>query len=173
MAKKEKANSADKPIETNSQEPQAALTVVGQYVKDLSFEVPNPIKSLFQGGERPQFDINIEAKASHVSERNFEVALEMKINCTRDKETVFVLETVYAGLFTIGGDVPEEYIRPILMVECPRILFPFARSLVASTIQDGGFPPLMLTPIDFAALYQQQAQREEDGKSASTQPLNA
>ena len=82
MAKKEKPNSEDKSIETNSQEPQAALTVVGQYVKDLSFEVPNPIKALFQGGDRPHFDINIEAQASHVSERNFEVGLHVKVNCT-------------------------------------------------------------------------------------------
>lgn len=173
MAKKEKPNSEDKSIETNSQEPQAALTVVGQYVKDLSFEVPNPIKALFQGGDRPHFDINIEAQASHVSERNFEVGLHVKVNCTRDDDTVFVLETVYAGLFTLGNEVPEEYIRPILMVECPRILFPFARSLVSSTIQDGGFPPLMLTPIDFASLYQQQVQREQESGGQSAQPLNA
>ena len=152
---------------------EAALAVVGQYIKDLSFETPNPIKSLFQGGERPQFDINIEAQANNISDRNFEVGLQVKVNCRRDKETVFIMELLYAGLFTIGKDVPDEYIRPILMVECPRILFPFARSIVASTIQESGFPPLMLTPIDFASLYQQQLQSENHSAQSQPQTPNA
>ncbi|MEB3701430.1 Protein-export chaperone SecB [Candidatus Bealeia paramacronuclearis] len=181
MAKKEKIkNGLDttEVKETNGlheapESAEAALTVVGQYVKDLSFETPNAIKALFQGGDRPHFDINIEAQANHVSEKNFEVGLHVKVNCLRDKESIFILELLYAGLFTIGKDVPEEYIRPILMVECPRILFPFARSIVASTVQEGGFPPLMLTPIDFASLYQQQLARENQEVTQQTQATNA
>lgn len=170
---KSKGNGIDQTAAANSQEAQAALTVVGQYVKDLSFETPNPVKVLFQGGERPHFDINVEAKAAHVVDRNFEVGIHIKVNCSREEETVFILELMYAGLFAIGADVPEEYIRPILMVECPRILFPFARSLVASTIQESGFPPLMLTPIDFAGLYQQQLQQEQTQGQTESHPLNA
>ncbi|MDZ4322794.1 MAG: protein-export chaperone SecB, partial [Alphaproteobacteria bacterium] len=89
----------------------------------------------------------------------------------RKENQVFLLDLEYAGAFTIGSEVPEEYLRPILMIECPRILFPFARHIVATTTQEAGFPSLLLTPVDFAELYQQQvAQEQKETSSKSKQP---
>ena len=111
--------------------------------------------------EAPAISINIEAQAHNLVDRTFEVMLRIQIDATRKEGKVFILELEYAGLFTIGEDVPEEYIRPILMVECPRILFPFARNIVAFTIQEAGYPSLLMTPVDFADLYQRQLAEEQ------------
>jgi len=152
---------------------QPPLAVNAQYVKDFSFENPNPLANLSQQQGAPGISINIEAAANRIQDRTYEVALKIKVDAKREtsKEAVFILELTYAGVFTIGSSVPEEMIRPILMIECPRILFPFARSIVANSTQEGGYPSLLLTPVDFADLYQQQMAAEQakasSGKVAS------
>lgn len=146
---------------TSINEPQAPLTVSAQYIKDLSFENPNPLQNLTGNEEKPSISIHIEAQAHNIADRTFEVSLRVQVDAKRKDVQIFLLELDYGGAFTIGQEVPEEYIRPILMVECPRILFPFARNIVATTIQEGGYPALLLTPVDFADLYQRQLAQEE------------
>lgn len=152
-----------KPTEAKApeKEAQAPLVVNAQYVKDLSFENPSPLANVMGNEERPSISIHIEAQAHNLSDRSFEVTLRVQVDAKRKETQVFLLDLEYAGAFTVGKEVPEEYLRPILMIECPRILFPFARNIVAMTTQEGGYPALLLTPVDFADLYQRQLAQEQ------------
>lgn len=152
---------------TTATEAQAPLTVSAQYIKDISFENPSPLANIMGNEERPSISIHIEAQAHNIAERTFEVSLRVKVDAKRKEAAVFLLDLEYAGAFSIGKDVPEEYLRPILMIECPRILFPFARNIVATTTQEGGFPALLLTPVDFADLYHRQVAQEQSQAPAS------
>lgn len=145
-------------------EAQPPLTVNAQYIKDLSFENPSALSHITSTEENPAISIHIEAQAHNLADRSFEVVLRVKTEATRKEKKVFLLDLEYAGVFTIGAEVPEEYLRPILMIECPRILFPFARNIVASTTQEGGYPSLLLTPVDFAELYQRQVEQEQQAQ---------
>jgi preprotein translocase subunit SecB len=145
-------------------EVQAPLAVNAQYIKDLSFENPSAIDNMKASGEAPAISVHIEAQAHHLAERSYEVALRIQVDAKRIEKKVFLLELEYAGVFTIGKDVPEDYLRPILMIECPRILFPFARNIVSSVTQDGGYPALLLTPVDFADLFQRQIAQEQQAQ---------
>jgi preprotein translocase subunit SecB len=158
MAKKENTKTQEKEAQAQVQAP---LTVNAQFIKDLSFENPTPMKNIMENEERPSISIHIEAQAHNVSDRTFEVTLRIQVDAKRKEQQVFLLDLEYAGVFTIGHEVPEEYLRPLLMIECPRILFPFARSIVATTTQEGGYPALLLTPLDFADLYQRQISQEQ------------
>ena len=146
---------------TTPQEIQAPLSITAQYIKDISFENPAPLSNIIGNEERPSISIHIEAQAHNLADRTFEVALRVKVDAKRKDAQVFLLDLEYAGAFTIGKEVPDEYLRPILMIECPRILFPFARNIIATTTQDGGYPALLLTPVDFADLYQRQIAQEQ------------
>lgn len=152
---------------------QAPLVVNAQYVKDLSFENPAPLSNVTGSEERPSISIHIEAQAHNLADRSFEVTLRIRVDAKRKETQVFLLDLEYAGAFTVGKEVPEEYLRPILMIECPRILFPFARNIVATVTQEGGYPALLLTPVDFAELYQRQVAQEQaqEGKSKSPEIL--
>jgi preprotein translocase subunit SecB len=134
-----------------------ALTINMQYVKDLSFENPRA-PQVFASNERaPQVQVNVDVNARPVAENMFEVTLVLNAEAKSNDQPVFVVELTYAGLFTLPA-LPQEQARPLLLIECPRMLFPFARAIIAEATRDGGFPPLMINPIDFAALYRQQAQ---------------
>lgn len=138
-------------------EPQIGL--IAQYVKDLSFENPNA-PGVYQWQEQPQIDINFNISNNQIADDVFEVGLKVSAKAVAEQGTAFAVELVFAGLFGIRN-VPEDQMRPFLYAEAPRLLFPFARRVMADAVQDGGFPPLMLDPIDFGALYvQQQAQIE-------------
>jgi preprotein translocase subunit SecB len=104
--------------------------------------------------------VGIQAKADHLGDRNFEVVLEIRIDASRDKTPLFVTELSYAGIVTLAENVSESDAGHLLMVESPRLLFPFARNILADVTRDGGFPPLMLAPVDFAALFEQQKNQE-------------
>ncbi len=156
MANKKK--NSKEPPETGAQAP---LVVNAQYVKDLSFENPAPLSNVMGHEERPSISIHIEAQAHNLADRSFEIVLRVRVDAKRNEAQVFLLDLEYAGAFTIGPEVPEEYLRPILMIECPRILFPFARNIVATVTQEGGYPALLLTPVDFADLYQRQVAQEQ------------
>lgn len=165
MAKKKTNGITDPQGET-----QSPLMVNAQYIKDLSFENPSPLTQAAIE-ERPAISVHIEAQAHNIADRSFEVVLRLRVDAKRKKNQVFLLDLEYAGAFTIGKDVPEEYLRPILMIECPRILFPFARNIVASLTQEAGFPSLLLTPVDFAELYQQQVEQEQkESKKTAKHP---
>ncbi len=160
---------ANKKKPESPQEPQLPpLTINAQYIKDLSFEHPHPAKSLQPSESQPEININIDVAADNIQENTFEVTLSIKAEAKRDNEMLFISEIQYGGIFTLGDEIPKEAIHPVLMIECPRLLFPFARSIIANITREGGFPPLSLNPIDFAALYHQQMEA-----AAATKEKNA
>jgi preprotein translocase subunit SecB len=137
------------------------LTVNAQYIKDLSFEHPEPLRSFQAPQGSPDIGVHLDVSVQNVQDRTFEVTLTIRAEALQEKKPLFVTELQYAGIFTLGQEVPENTLHPILMIECPRLLFPFARSILASVTREGGFPPLSLNPIDFAGLYQQQLEKQE------------
>ena len=126
------------------------LQVVGQYIKDLSFENPGAPAGLTQ---RPQIEFGIDVQAKRGDEMHFEVELKLRVHAKSEDRQLFLLELAYAGLFRLMN-IPEEAMQPILLIQAPHMLFPFARRIVADVVRDGGMPPLMIEPIDFVALYQ-------------------
>jgi preprotein translocase subunit SecB len=134
---------------------QPQLNVLAQYVKDLSFENPNAPGSLQQQQEQPAINIQINVNATPLSDSDVEVVLKLEGKADISGKVLFAFDLAYAGVFRIQN-VPQENLHPLMMIECPRLLFPFAREIVATSVRNGGFPPLMLDPIDFVALYQQQ-----------------
>lgn len=136
--------------------------VLGQYVKDLSFENPNAPASLegMGGDAKPQIDVGVNVNARKVAEERFEVDLKIVAKAHQGEEPVFLAELVYSGIFG-ARNIPDDAIQPFLLIECPRLLFPFARRIIADVTRDGGFPPLLLEPIDFAALYRQHIENQQ------------
>ncbi|HEY1615476.1 MAG TPA: protein-export chaperone SecB [Rhizomicrobium sp.] len=128
---------------------QVRIQVVGQYVKDLSFENPGAPMNLTA---RPQIDLGVDLQAKRLDAERFEVELKLRVSAKAEDKHLFLLELAYGGLFIVVG-APEEILQQILLIEGPHLLFPFARRIVADAIRDGGMPPLMIEPIDFAALY--------------------
>src|ERR1700758_3056971 len=157
------------------QAPQQPLVVNIQYVKDLSFEVPGAPQIYTQLRAQPQVNINLDVQARRVQDGQsvFEVSIMTRAEAHEAAApagngqaaavppTVFVAELTYAGVFTLSG-LPDNAIEPVLLVECPRILFPFARNILADVTRDGGFPPVLLQPIDFVALWQAGPARGRD-----------
>jgi len=170
MATKKTPKATKAKKEAPATEVHAPLVVNAQYVKDLSFENPTPLSNVMGSEEKPSISIHIEAQAHNLADRSFEVMLRVRVDAKRKEAQVFLLDLEYAGAFTIGKEVPDEYVRPILMIECPRILFPFARNIVAMTTQEGGYPALLLTPVDFADLYQRQVSQEQAQQGTPQNP---
>lgn len=131
------------------------IRVLAQYIKDLSFENPDPIGSLRGGQPAPQIDLSIDVQARRSPNDTYEVDLNVIVKAQREKSVAFLCELKYTGLFQFVN-VPAEALEPLLLVESPRMLFPFARRIVAEATRDGGFPPLYIDPIDFMGLYQKQ-----------------
>lgn len=148
------------------------IVINAQYTKDLSFEAPTTpgVFSLMQQ-EQPDININVDVKAQPMQNNVFEVALHIKAECTVGETTAFVLELVYGGLFTIN--VPNEHLQPVLLIECPRLLFPFARNIIADASRDGGFPPLMMGPVDFVAMFQNQVKQAQEAAAAAEAEASA
>ena len=154
----------------NGTPPEAALppqlNVLAQYTKDLSFENPNAPASLAPQASAPQINIQINVGANNVAQNEYEVTLSVEGKAENDGKMIFSFELAYAGVFRILN-VPQENLHPLIMIECPRLLFPFAREIIATAVRDGGFPPLMLDPVDFVGLYQQNLQRQAAAQAAS------
>jgi preprotein translocase subunit SecB len=127
------------------------LNVVAQYIKDLSFENPNAPQSM-GGGQQPQIAIQINVNAKPLQGSEVEVELKLEAKAEIGTNLMFRFELVYGGVFRLQN-VPQEALNPILLIECPRLLFPFAREIIAATVRNGGFPPLLLDPVDFVGLY--------------------
>ncbi|KPL53110.1 MULTISPECIES: protein-export chaperone SecB [Hyphomicrobiales] len=140
-----------------------SVNVLAQYVKDFSFENPNAPQSLQPREAGPQLNINVNVGARPLSATEFEVDLSLQARAGQGAEVIFAVELVYSGLFRITN-VPEEHLHPFVLIECPRLLFPFARQIVADATRNGGFPPLMIDPIDFVALYQQNLAQAQAGQ---------
>jgi preprotein translocase subunit SecB len=144
----------------NAQQPKASLNVLAQYVKDLSFESPGAPRSLRGRDKAPGIAINVNVAANPMSEKEFDVNLTLNAKATAEKDVLFNVELVYGGVFRIDG-FPQEHMLPLLFIECPRLLFPFARQIIAEATRNGGFPPLMLDPIDFAQMFQQKLAEDQ------------
>ena len=132
------------------------LIVKAQYIKDLSFEIPGAPAIFSRLNSEPEIEVQINVHPDELGGGDYEVVLAVEARATVGEETVFVAELEYAGLFELNSSIPEEYVGSILLVECPRILFPFARNIIASATSESGMPPLMLQPIDFNAIVQAQ-----------------
>jgi preprotein translocase subunit SecB len=133
---------------------QPQLNVVAQYIKDFSFENPNAPQSLATGQEPPQIGIQINVNANPLSDTDIEVMLKLDGKAETAGKLMFRFELEFAGVFRIRN-VPQESLNAIVLIECPRLLFPFAREVIATAVRNGGFPPLLLDPVDFVSLYRQ------------------
>jgi preprotein translocase subunit SecB len=133
--------------------PAPQMKILGQYLKDLSFENPNAPQSLNTQANQPEISISVNVNARTISPTDFEVELHLDAKASHNDKVVFAAELLYAGVFRLEN-IPQEALHPVVLIECPRMLFPFARQVLADATRNGGFPPLMLDPIDFAAMYQ-------------------
>ena len=147
---------------------QPQIGIVNQYVKDLSFENPGAPGSL-GGSGLPNVNVNVEVRAQTLEDDLYESALHIVAEAKDGNATTFMLDLTYAATFRIMG-VPKESIQPVLLVECPRLIFPFARRIAADATRDGGFPPLLLNPIDFLALFRQNVAQRQAQQAADAAP---
>ena len=137
------------------------LGVVAQYIKDFSFENPNAPQSL-SGQQNPDIKIQINVNATPLTETDIEVVLKLEGRADAGGTLAFSFDLAFAGVFRIQN-VPQDSMQPFVLIECPRLLFPFAREIIATAVRNGGFPPLLLDPIDFVALYQQRMTQMQSG----------
>ena len=134
------------------------IRILAQFIRDLSMENPRAPDALRPSQDQPQIDLGVEMNARGREDGLFEVDLKLSAKAARDDGPLFVVELLYGGVFQIAG-VPAEELEPVLLIECPRYLFPFARRIIADLTAEGGFPPFMLEPIDFAGIYASRAQQ--------------
>ena len=141
------------------------LSTIGQYIKDLSFENPNAPASLAPRTEAPNIAIAVNVNAKQLTETDFEVEVALEGKAGEGADLMFRFDLVYAGIFRVQN-VPSESMQAVVMIECPRLLFPFARQIVADSVRNGGFPPLFIDPIDFAALFRQRIEQVQAAGNA-------
>jgi preprotein translocase subunit SecB len=153
MAESKKKNGGPSNPGDAAQQPQ--VSIVGQYIRDLSFEAPEAHRFLSGPGNNPNLNVNFQVQANKLEDGLFEVALSLEAEAKSDAGLLYKLELIYAGALMVRN-VPEEAYQPLLFVEAPTLLFPFARRIAADLTREGGFPPLMLNPFDFAGLYRHQ-----------------
>ena len=142
-----------------------AINALAQYAKDLSFENPNAPRSLQPQESSPQISIQVNVNAQRLADTDFEVELTLEGNAKVKNDVLFAFELKYAGIFRMRN-IPDDQLHPAVMIECPRLLFPFARQIVAEAVRNGGFPPLYIDPIDFVGLYQQKMMEAQSAQGA-------
>ena len=148
-----------------------SFVVLAQYLKDLSFESPLAPAS-FQNGAAPQIDVTVDVQGRNLSPNQYEVELSVSARAMRDNQAAFVVEASYAGVFEIKN-LPQDQLEVAMLVECPRLLFPFMRQIVADATRNGNFPPMMLEPIDFMGIYVANKERVRQQNAAADQPQSA
>jgi preprotein translocase subunit SecB len=153
-----------------------SLNALAQYAKDISFENPNAPRSLTPQEAGPQISIQVNVNAKQLAETDFEVDLSLEGSAKVGNDVMFAFDLTYSGVFRVRN-IPADQLHPVVMIECPRLLFPFARQIVAEAVRNGGFPPLYIDPIDFVGLYRQKAEAEGAGAGgiapqAANQPVN-
>ncbi|MCZ8178674.1 MAG: protein-export chaperone SecB [Rhizobium sp.] len=146
-----------------------SLNILAQYIKDFSFENPGAPRSLQARDKAPAININVNVNANPLSDTDFDVVLALNAEAKDGDKVVFVSELVYGGVFRISG-FPQEHMLPVLFIECPRLLFPFARQIIADATRNGGFPPLMIDPIDFAQMFAQRVAEEQSRAKSQAAP---
>jgi preprotein translocase subunit SecB len=169
MAKQASGNGPTEPQQPTGEAvpQQQQLIVNAQYIKDLSFENPRAPQSLSQQAGPPSVDINVDVKAQRLGPDAFEVVLTINASAKAQDETLFLLELAYAAIVTIRN-VPQEMVTGLVLVETPRLMFPFARNIIAEATRDGGFPPLMINPIDFAELLRRNSTAQAPAATSAT-----
>lgn len=146
------------------------IQVNAQYVKDLSFENPNAPHSLTQLSGSPEVAVNVDVRAQPLSETAFEVELVISAKAEANNTLVFLVELTYAGVFTLARGLSQDLVRGLLLVEAPRLLFPFARAIAAEATRNGGFPPLLINPVDFMELYRRRYRDQTGAEAARSGP---
>jgi preprotein translocase subunit SecB len=162
-------NTAANPAAAGASQP--AFNLVGQYIKDLSFENPGAPGSIMAGSGNPGFNVSINVGVKKQTDELYAVEITLNAKAERDAKVLFNVELVYGGVFRLKN-IPEAQLAPLLMVEAPRLIFPFARQVLASVTQQGGFPPLMMEPVDFNALYLQNLKQLQAQQQATGTPAN-
>ncbi len=145
---------------------QPAIVMQTQYIKDLSLEIPHAPEIFKNLGEQPEIKIDVNINAAQLEQNYYNVTLDFHIDGDVKGEKFFILEMQYGGVVQLN--VPEEHIQPVLMIEIPHMLFPYARQAISNVMTNGGLPPLMLSPIDFVAMYKARAAQQE----AANKPAN-
>ena len=140
--------------DNSAQNDAPSMSLIGQYIRDLSFESPGAPGSIMLGAGNPTFSVNINVGVKKQADEIYAVEITLNAKADRDAAVLFAVELVYGGVFRIRN-VPEARLPELLMIECPRLIFPFARQVLASVTQQGGFPPLMMEPVDFSQVYLQ------------------
>ena len=152
----------DIPPAENGADTAPGIRIIAQFIRDLSFENPHAPNSLRAQGGPPQIELGVEMNARARSDDLYESDLKLTVSAVSEGETVFQLELLYGGLFQLNN-IPEPEIEQILLIECPRFMFPYIRRIIADMTSEGGFPPFVLEPIDFAAVYR--ARRAQESAS--------
>ena len=142
------------------------LYVLAQYTKDFSFENQSAPKSLGQSGHPPTINIQIDVNTNQLSSTDFEVELELEGKTEASGTVLFNFDRAYAGVFRLQN-IPQEQTGPIVMIECPRLLFPFARTILSKAVLSGGFPPLRIDPVDFVELCRQKMKQPQGAPVAT------
>lgn len=158
------ASATAAPLNVQAPQPQPgaqpSMRILGQYLKDLSFENPNAPQSLSPQQSQPDINIAVNVNARNLAPSDFEVELHLDAKATVQGKVIFAAEILYAGTFRLEN-FPSNMLHPAVLIECPRMLFPFARQILADATRNGGFPPLMLDPIDFAGMYQKRMLQQQ------------
>jgi preprotein translocase subunit SecB len=162
-------NGGPAPQAAMPQMPVPQISVLTQYVKDFSFENPNAPRSLAPSTQQPHIGINIGVEAAPLAEADVEVTIRLEGKAESQGMLLFGFELLYSGVFRVLN-VPPESMQPTVLIECPRLLFPFAREIIASATRNSGFPPLLLEPVDFVALYRQRMAAAQAAPAAA--PVN-
>ncbi len=149
--------------------PQPRLALHSQFLQDMSFENPRGAKGFADADAKPKVKVDLNVDSRKLGEAHYEVALRIAAHATIEEEPCFLAEIDYRGVFSLTG-VEEKIVPRALLIEGPRTLFPFARRILADAVRDGGFPPLMLEPVDFAGLYRQHAPRSADEAGSAPNP---
>jgi preprotein translocase subunit SecB len=166
MAQTLTAKNGGDGVKDSDKTPQTQIHVLGQYIKDVSFENPNVHKLLGGQADAPNLRLEVNVNGKEVAKNVYESAIQFKAEATNKAGVIYDLELIYAGLFQIEH-MPTQAMEQFLLINCPALLFPFLRRIVADLTRDGGFPPLMLDPIDFATLYlRRQQQLNEQAKGS-------
>jgi preprotein translocase subunit SecB len=154
---------AQQPVQVTAPQPQPgaqpSMRILGQYLKDFSFENPNAPGSLTPQEKQPDINISVNVNARNLGPNDFEVELHLDAKATGEDKVIFAAELLYAGIFRLEN-FPQNLLHPAVLIQCPAMLFPFARQIMADATRNGGFPPLMLDPIDFAGMYQQRMRQQ-------------
>jgi preprotein translocase subunit SecB len=146
----------------------AQVNILAHFVRDLSFENVGAMEGTAPEGA-PEISVQVNLDGKNIGEDRYQVNMKLNAKAVNGENTRFLVELDYAGIFSIT-DVPPEHVHPMMFIECPRLLLPFARRIVSDVTRDGGYPPLMLDNVDFATLYRQKLEQMRQEKQAQAQP---